>query len=806
MVAPVVRLIREGVVVVRKIDFEELVYHCPYLPKFGRISEIAAFDGFIGQERAVKAFETALSINERGFNVFVVGVPQTGRRTLVTTFLTERARKMTRPKDWVYVYNFSNPSEPRAISLETGKGIQFKNDMRKLSEDVIEAIEKIFESEDYAAKKAELEDEYMTKKTRLWEELKEKAAQLSFTVQLSPTGVVTVPVYEGKPLTSEVLENLPEEVKNAFNENSRKLKHLIEGTLYKSRKLDREYKEKLMELDKYAALFTIGSMFDEISKQYEDNEEVVQYLKDVEDDILSNLVQLRSEEPEIREVFKRRYSVNLLVDNSQVFGAPVVFERNPTYANLVGKVEYHSRSGMLFTDFTLIKPGALHRANGGFLILEAENVLKNPYSWEGLKRCLLSEKIVIENLESALGFSNITSLKPQPIPLNVKVFLIATPRLYHLLYELDEDVRKLFKIKGEFDWEINVTYENTQRYLGFISSVCCRYNLPELDRKAVEKVLWYSSRLAADRKKFSTRFGEISSLIREACKKAEQRNSRTVDEQDVVEAFLCAEERVNLIQTKYDEQILNKYLMIETDGKKVGQVNGLTVLDLGDYSFGVPVKITAKMHMGQAGVVDLQREADLSGKIHGKAFLTISSFFAQRYAQKTPLTLSATLNFEQVYGIVEGDSASLAEVVALISAIADVPLKQGIAVTGSMNQNGEAQPVGSVTEKVEGFHRACKLRGLTGEQGVIIPRANLENLVLKDDVLEDIRKGLFHIWAVDHVDEVIELLTEKKAGKQLGPAKFEKGSVNDLVVKALERAYKLAKEESRGKKRRKKKV
>ncbi len=788
-----------------KVNYEELVYRCPHLPEFNRVSEITPFEGFIGQERAVRALETALSISERGFNVFVVGVPQTGRRTLVTTFLMQQASKMGRPNDWVYVYNFTNPSEPKAISLEPGKGTQFKQDMQKLSEDVIDAIEKVFESEDYAAKKAELEDEYMSRKTRLWEELKEKASQLSFAVQLTPTGVVTIPLYEGKPLTPESLESLPEDIKNSFNENSRKLKHIIEGTLYKSRKLDREYKEKLMELDRYAALFTVGSMFDEMRKQYEDNEDILQYLKDVENDVLNNLIQLRSEESEVRELFKKRYSVNLFVDNSQSLGAPVIFERNPTYANLVGKVEYYSRTGMLFTDFTMIKPGALHRANGGFLILEAENVLRNPYAWEGLKRCLLSEEIAVENLETALGFSNIVSLRPQPIPLNVKVFLIATPRLYHILYELDEDVRKLFKIKGEFDWEININSQNVQKYLGFISSVCCKYNLPELDRKAAERVLWYSSRLASDRTKFSMRFGEIGSLIREACSIASQRGSKVVEESDVEEAFLRAEERVNLIQTKYDEQILQRYLMIETKGEAIGQVNGLTVLDLGDYSFGVPVKITAKVHMGQPGVVDIHREADLSGKIHSKAVLTISGFFGQRYVQKAELTLSATLNFEQIYSVIEGDSASLAEVVALISSIAAVPVKQGIAVTGSMNQSGEAQPVGGVTEKVEGFHRACKLRGLTGEQGVIIPKSNLHSLVLKDEVLEDIKNGLFHVWAVEHVDEVIEILTGRKAGKQLGPAKFEKGSVNDLVVKALEKAHRLAKGEKSRRKTRKKK-
>jgi len=784
-----------------KVEYQDLVYKCPYLPNFKTSLEVEPIEGFIGQEKARKAVEDALKINEKGFNVFVVGMPGTGRRSFITSFLEKEALKMSPPKDWVYVYNFSNPSEPRAISLERGKGIQFKVDMQKLSEEVVESLEKIFESEDYTAKKSELEDEYMSKRTRLWEELQEKARELGFSVQLTPTGVVSVPIIDGKPITPDVLESLPEEVKQNIAENSRKLKHVIEGTLYKSRKLDREYKEKLRELDRYAALFTIGALFDEMRKQYEFSYDITQYLTDVENDVLNNLSDLRSEDPEVRQLYKKRYSVNLIVDNSHITGAPVIFERNPTYSNLSGKVEYYSRAGMLFTDFTFIKAGALHRANGGFLILEAESLLRNAYAWEYLKRALLSEEITIENLESALGFSNMVSLRPQPIPLNVKIFLIASPRIYYLMYTYDEDVRKLFRVKSEFDWELDANEENVKKYLGFISSTCCRYALPHLETKAVERVLWYSSRLAADRTKLSVRFGEISGLIREACSVANQRGDKAVYEEDVKTAISKMEDRVNLIQTKYDSQIKSHDLMVETTGTRIGQVNGLTVYDLSDHSFGIPVKITAKVHLGKPGVVDIQREANLSGKIHSKAVLTLEGFFGERYAQLIPLSISASLNFEQVYGMVEGDSASIAEAIALISAISKVPIKQEIAVTGSMNQHGEVQPVGGVTEKVEGFHRACKFHGLTGNQGVILPKANLKNLLLKDEVLEDIKKGLFHIWAVEHIDEAIEILTGIKAGKLTKTGNYEKGSVNDLVVKALKKAKDTAKEKKTSQKR-----
>lgn len=799
------RVLEGEVYSMMKVSHRDLVYRCRYLPDFKTTEGIEPAHGFIGQDRARKAVEQALEIKEKGFNVFVVGLPGTGRRSFVTSYLQHVAATMPTPRDWIYVYNFSNPSEPEAIPLEPGRGKVFKQDMQQLADEVMDALEKIFESEEYGRKKSELEDEYIQRKTKLWEELKQKAAELGFTVQITPTGVVSVPVYDGKPITPEIFESLPEEVRQAFNENSRKLKLIVEGTLYRSRKLDREYKEKLMALDKEAALFTIGAMFEELKSQYESNPSILRYLTNVQNDILENLAQLRGEDQEVRQAFKRRYSVNLVVDNSGTVGAPVVFERNPTYANLAGKVEYYSKSGMLFTDFTMIKPGAFHRANGGFLILEAENVLRYPYAWEYVKRCLMTEQVVVENLESALGLSSIVSLRPQPIPLNVKVFLICTPRLYYLLQIYDEDAEKLFRIKSEFDWEMEANKENVEKYLGFISSTCCRLNTPHLERSAVEKVLWYSSRLAGDKTKFSVRFGEISSLIREACNIAIKKKAQVVKKEHVDEAIKQREERVNLLQTKYDEHIKARDLMIETKGTRVGQVNGLTVIDLRDHTFGIPVKITAKVHLGEGGVIDIQREVDLSGNIHNKAVLTIEGFFRERYSRQVRLSLSATLSFEQVYSVVEGDSASVAEVLALISAIANVPLRQDIAITGSMNQHGEVQPVGGVTEKVEGFYRACKLQGLTGTQGVIIPKSNLKNLILKDEILESIKKGEFHIWAIEHIDQAIELLTGKKAGGITKKGKFEKGSVNYLVVQALKQARRVEQEFTKVKRRRRKK-
>ena len=789
----------------KKLSYENLIMNDDFLPDFNTTEEFPSCEILIGQERARKAVETGLKIKEKGYNIFVAGPTGTGRRTFVQNILKEVAKNRPRPKDWVYVYNFDDPQFPKVLSLEPGFGREFKKDMGNLIDEVIEALNRLFESEEYASKRAEIEDEYTKAKNELWENLKMKAKELGFSVQLTPTGVLTVPIMDGKPITPDVYELLPEEKKKEIEEASMKVKHLVEGTLHRSRKLDRELREKLQELDRYGAIFVIGNLFDELKKKYSNNSDIIEYLEKVKNDILDNLQDLRSEDQEKKEFYKKKYSVNLIVDNSDSIGAPVVYERNPTYSNLFGKIEYYAKLGVLQTDFTMIRSGSLHKANGGFIILDAEDVLRNIHVWEGLKRTLMSGWLTIENLENVLGFSSTITLKPQPIPIDVKVFMIGTPLMYELLYAYDEDFRKLFKIKAEFDWEMENNENSVRDYLSFISSICNEHKLPHLTRDAVKRVLWYSARLSGDRTKLSTRFGEISKLIIEAGTIAKMSKKNFVEEKDIKVTMESMEERVRLLQEKYDAMLKKYDLMVEVSDEKIGQINGLTVIELGDHSFGIPIKITAKTYLGKVGVVDIQREADLSGKIHGKAVLILEGFFGSKYAQKTPISFSASISFEQVYTIVEGDSASLAETLALISAISKVPIKQSIAVTGSINQHGEVQPVGGVTEKVEGFFRVCKMRGLTGDQGVIVPRGNVKNLVLKDDVLEAVKKGIFHIWAVENVDEAIEIVTGKKAGKLTKKGVYEKGSVNYLVSKELERIKKLleGKEEKKKKKRKK---
>ncbi|HBF10410.1 Lon protease family protein [Thermotoga neapolitana] len=776
---------------IRKLKPEEINNFDLDFMNFRTTEEIPPSEGFIGQKKAREAIEMGIKIREKGYNVFVTGVTGTGRRTFVQMMLQNAAKNLPVPEDWGYVYNFENPYEPRAISFKPGQGRIFKKRLEDLINEVVEVLNKAFESEEFARRISEMEERFSRMRKELWESLEAKARELGFMVQLTPAGVVMLPVVDGKPLSPEAINALPDSAKREIEERQIKLKHLVDGTLYRIRKLDIEFRKSLEEFHKRTALFAIEPLFSEVESEFE-GETIRKFLEDIKKDIMENLIDfLKMDAKERKEIYMRKYSLNLIVDNSGLDGAPVIYETNPTYSNLFGKIEYYVRGGFLQTDFTMIRSGSLHRANGGFLILEAERLLSQPYVWYNLKRVLLEGQIGAENLETTLGISNTITLKPDKIPLNLKVVVIGTPYLYELLYELDPDFRKLFKIKAEFDWEIPRNELNVQKYTSFISAVCREKNLPHFDKGAVKRVIWYAMRHAKDSTKLSAVFGDIVNLIVESGELARMDGSTVTTSSHVIRAFDAMEKRKNLLEEKYDEMIKKFDLMIEVTGSKVGQVNGLTVLDLGDYSFGVPVKITAKVYLGRPGVVDIQREADLSGKIHSKAVLILEGFLGSRYAQEFPLSVSASISFEQVYSEVEGDSASLAEALALLSAISKVPIKQGIAVTGSINQHGEVQPVGGIIEKVEGFFRACKSRGFDGEQGVIIPKANAKNLVLKDEIVQAMKKGLFHIWTVETVDDAIEIVTGMKAGKLTRTGKFERGSVNYLVYRELKKMKKL---------------
>lgn len=767
------------------------------IPKSSR--QIKLSPSLAYQERAYDALNDALGLDNKNYNVFVSGIAGSGRHTFVREVLKKVASKMPTPNDWIYVYNFVDPLSPRAISLKAGRAREFKETIEGLKKEVVNSISKAFNSADYEKKHGELEEKYATKKKEIWNELNEKSLELGFAVQIGPTGIMTVPMAYGKPLTQEEYEKLAPEIKKKYEDNILKVKRLIDGTMHKSRNLDRELQSKIEKLDEEIAKFAIDPIFDEFIAKFKNNADIVDHIKKIKKDILNNLNVFRDEKVD-KEKFMIRYDVNVIVDNSETQGAPVIEEFNPTYANLFGKVEYYSMMGALQTDFRFIRPGIVHKANGGFLILNAEDILRSPFSWDGIKRFLNSGRVKIENIQDHLGYGITVTLNPEPIEVNMKIIMIGEPWVYDLLYRYEADFRKFFKIKAPFDWELNLDERGVNYYLYLIKSIVNEKKLLNLNKSAIEEVIRYGMRLAQRKDKLSTQVNKIMALLMESDRKAHEAKKRLINREAVKEALESMNKRYSLEEDHMLEYVKRNEIMIDTTGKKVGQVNGLTVLEMAEHPFGMPVKITAKTYLGEHGVVDIQREANMSGKIFTKAVLILSSYFASKYAQKNRLSLSATLSFEQTYSMVDGDSASVAETLALISAISKVPIKQSLAVTGSINQHGDVQAVGGVPYKIEGFFKVCKDKGLTGDQGVIIPKANLDDLVLSDEVVEAVKKGKFHIWAVESVDEAIEVAMEKKAGKMNKSMNYTRGSVNYLVCKELERTSKLlASEKEKGK-------
>ncbi len=773
------------------LEIDLSVYDLPKSTKRYENSE-----NLVYQRRAYEALCDALELDDKNYNVFITGPAGSGRHTFVREVLKKVTSKMPTPDDWVYVYNFLDPLAPRAISLKAGRARELKETIEGLKKEVVNSITKAFNSADYEKKHGELEEKYTAKKKEMWEELNKKSLELGFAVQIGPTGIMTVPVAYGKPLSQEEYEKLAPEIKKKYEDNILKVKRLIDGTLHRSRMLDRELQSKMEKLDEEIAKFAIDPIFDEFIAKFRGNQGVVEHIKRIKKDILNNLSVFRDEKID-KEKFMVRYDVNIIVDNSERKGAPVIEEFNPTYANLFGKVEYYSTMGALQTDFRFIRPGIVHKANGGFLVLNAEDILRAPFSWDGIKRFLNTGKVKIENIQDHLGYGITVTLNPEPIEVSTKIIMIGEPWVYELLYRYEPDFRKFFKVKAPFEWELKLDKEGIDYYLSLMKSIIEEKKLLTFNKSAIEEVIKYGMRLAGRKDKLSTRVNKIMALLMESDKKARRKKKRIVNAQAVQEALKAMEKRYSLEEDHMLEYVKDDEIMIDTTGKKVGQINGLTVLELAEHPFGLPVKITAKTYLGEHGVTDIQREANMSGKIFTKAVLILSSYFASKYAQKNRLSLSATLSFEQTYSMVDGDSASVAETLALISAISKVPIKQSLAVTGSINQHGEVQPVGGVPYKIEGFFKVCKDKELTGDQGVIIPKANLKDLVLSKEVVEAVKKNKFHVWAVETVDEAIEIVTGKKAGKLTKSKNYEKGSVNYLVCKELERMSSLL---ERGKK------
>jgi lon-related putative ATP-dependent protease len=761
----------------------------------------------IGQERARKALRFGLEIPEKGFNLYVAGMPGTGRRTAVRKFLDELARTKPKADDWVYVNNFVNTYEPVAIRLPPGTGSRLKTDMASFIGEARRALPRAFESEDYSAKRQEALGKLDTERQTIIGELNKSAEKQGFTIRMSPTGLIVIPVIDGKPLTQEEYEALPGEKQAEILRKRELLDADMRSGFRQMRELDAKGTEVVNALNNEIALYAIGHLLTGLKEKYANMPEVLSYIDSVQKDILDNLITFlgtaQPQQPEAQPPFPwpggkdpafRKYEINVVVDNAGPDGAPVVFEDIPSYQNLLGRAEREVQYGVVTTDFTMIRAGSVHKANGGYLVIPVLDLFRYPFAWEGLKSALRTEKVRIEEPGEQAGFIITRGLKPEPIPLSVKVILIGTPDISQLLNEKDPDYPDLFKVRADFDTVMDRSEVNTQKYAAFICGLCKRFSLHHLDNTAVAKVVEYGSRLADDQKKLSTRFSAVADLIREANFYAVQEKTPYITVMHIEKAFEEKIFRSNLIQQKIQEFIERGVFLIDTEGEQVGQLNGLSVMEFGDIAFGRPSRVTASVAVGRDGIVDIERQALMGGPTHTKGVLILGGYLANKYAQDKPLSLSAKLVFEQSYGGVDGDSASSTELYAILSALSGLPLKQSVAVTGSVNQRGEVQAIGGVNEKLEGFFEVCKAKGLTGKQGAMIPASNVQNLMLKEELLEAAKAGNFSIFPARTIDEGIEFLTGVPAGERQPDGSYREGTVNYLVDKRLREMAEMARE------------
>jgi lon-related putative ATP-dependent protease len=756
--------------------------------------ELSPLETIVGQDRAIRAMQFGLGIKEKGFNIYVSGMPGTGRTTAVRRYLEEVAVTKPVPMDWCYVNNFQDPYHPHALNLPAGRAIELQKGMENLTKLIFQEVSNVFESEEYAKQKEETLNKFQQQKQQILEKVNQEAIGEGFVLQPTPMGVVTVPTLKGKPMSEEDFLKLSQKDKEELLQKQQKVQNALEASIRQTKSLDKDAREAVDKLDREIALYALHNWNEDMKEKFQDLPDVLLFIEAVQTDLLDQVELFKTDGQEETGALPfaappkglplKKYAVNILVDNSKLKGAPVIVETNPTHDNLFGRIEQEARFGALVTDFTLVRGGALHRANGGYIVLPVEDVIRSPFAWEDLSHSLANAKIEIEDATEKYGFST-KSLKPEPIPLDIKVILIGRPDIFQLLQTYEVHFSELFKVKAEFDTSMVRSPEHTREYAGFATMLCNLENLKHLDGTALARLVEHGSRLAEDQEKLSTRFSEISDVIHEANYYAGLDGVELISAQHIRKAIEERYYRSNLIQERLQEMISRGVIKIDITGKKVGQINGLSVLGLGDISFGQPNRITVSLSLGREGVVNIEREAKLSGPIHTKGVLILSGFLANRYAKDKPMSLSARLVFEQSYGGIEGDSASSTELYAILSALSGLPVSQAVAVTGSVNQNGEVQAIGGANEKIEGYFEICQSAGLTGEQGVVLPASNVANLMLKESVVEAIRQGKFHLWPVHTIDEGVEVLTGVKAGERQVDGSFEKDTVNALVDQRL---------------------
>ena len=794
---------------INELSYKDLKDVCsPNIFKFENIKEVVdTTDLVYGQSRGIKALEFGVNVDLKGYNLYLEGPAGVGKTMYTKKFLQSKAIKQKVPNDWCYIYNFDDPNEPIAVSLPAGQGKVFQETMEAFIKNIRKDIKKTFNNDEFEKEKKIIKQEYEEKKEKILEKLNEKTLKEGFQVKSAQNGIYMMPVYEGKTIDEDEYEKLPMEVKAEFESKSQVVQDMIFECLSELKLIENKSDKKIEEWQSNVALLTINIHINNVKSNYKRNKKINAFLDSVKKDILKNINTFMTDDsnnndnkqqvpPQMKAMQNNEpwlnYRVNLFVDNSNLEGAPVIMDSNYTFQNIFGKLEYENQFGTLKTDFTMLKPGLLQKANGGYVIFQARDLVTNPQCYETLKKVLSVKEVSIDNNIEQRSSMMLISLKPQPIPLDLKVILIGNSEIYHTLLSMDDDFRKLFKIKVEFEEDAPKNQENINKLVKFVRSYCEQEELLDIDKEAMAQIVEYASKLSGDKEKLSTQFSEIGQIVGEASTWAKLDKSKIVTKKYVQKAFDERVERIKKYDTKYLQMIKEGALLINTSGYKVGQINGLTVITIGDYSFGKPSKITASTYMGKEGVINIEREVQMSGSSHSKGVMILTGYLGEMFAQDKPLSLTASICFEQLYGGVDGDSASSTEAYAILSSLSEIPINQSIAVTGSVNQKGEIQPIGGVNEKIEGFFQICKMRGLTGEQGVIIPKQNVRNLHLNDEVIEAVKEEKFHVYAISTIEEGIEILTGVPAGRKDKNGKFPAGTINYLANEKLIRYEKIA--------------
>lgn len=786
-----------------ELNFKDLKMTCdPNIFKFETTADIEPIYDGIGQERGIKALEFGLQVNVKGYNLYIEGPSGVGKTMYTKNYLNKIAKTKKVPSDWCYIYNFENPNEPIAVELPAGQGKEFKEAMDGFIKEIRKDIKKTFNNDDFEKEKALIKQEFEAKRSALLEKLNQDASKYNFQVKAAQNGIYMMPVVDGKAIEEEEFEKLDEEIKQQYEEKSVIVQEQIMNVIGQIKEIERQSDKKISEWQSNVALLTVNVHINYLKSKYKRNKKINKFLNDVKKDVLKNIPTFledpsKSPQGTPNGPANRKtdpclnYRVNLFVDNSNREGAPVIMDSNYSYHNIFGSLEYENYYGALKTDHTMLKPGLLQQANGGYIVFQAKDLLANGACYEALKKALRVKEVGIENANEQRSSMVLISLKPEPIPLNLKVILIGNSNIYQTLLAMDSDFRKLFKIKVEFEESVDVNSSNVNKLAQIIHGFCDYEGLPHLDKEAMARLVEYSSKLAGSHKKISTRFDSLIQVVGEAATWAKMSRTKLVTAKYIDKALSEQIERVKKYDEKYLEMIKENTLLIDTSGYEVGQLNGLTVMTVGNYTFGKPAKITVNTYTGKSGIVNIEREVEISGPSHSKGVLILTGYLGEMFAQDIPLCLTASICFEQLYNGVDGDSASSTELYGLLSSLSGIPINQSIAVTGSVNQKGQIQPIGGVNEKIEGYFQVCKVRGLDGSHGVMIPVQNVDNLQLSDEIIEAVKDKKFHIYSISTIEEGIEILTGVPAGKKDKDGHFPAGTINYLVYEKLKKYAKI---------------